>query len=63
MIHYPTLTITNEFDKSHTANNVYVKVVYKFIRNGREILLLINPLILERNLIEDTSIVMFPVFQ
>lgn len=26
MIHYPTLTITNEFDKSHTANNVYVKV-------------------------------------
>ena len=27
MIHYPTLTITNEFDKSHTANNVYV-IVY-----------------------------------
>lgn len=26
MIYYPTLTITNEFDKSHTANDVYVKV-------------------------------------
>ena len=42
MIHYPTLTITNEFDKSHTANNVYVIVYVNYEGMGGNFVL-INP--------------------
>lgn len=33
-IHYPTLTITNEYDRSHTCRNVYVYVEFNYAGKG-----------------------------